>query len=660
MLVLASCAVLMAAAPAQTPAPAADHIVVQAARPGAAIAPTMFGVFFEDINFAADGGLYPERIKNRSFEFNEPLAGWSKRERGQADGELTIRTDRPLNAENPHYLRMRVHVPGNGFVALNGGFRGIGIQGGAQYVVSAYVRRVAAGPQVLRVLVTDERGGALGDASLSGFTDTWRRYEAVITPSASNARAQFQIVVDQPGDVDLDMVSLFPKDTWNNRPNGLRADLVQLLADMKPGFLRFPGGCIVEGRRLELRYQWKKTIGDVTERRAMINRWADENDRVAPDYYQSFGLGFFEYFQLAEDIGAAPLPILNCGMACQFNSGEMAPVDQLDEYIQDALDLIEFANGPVTSRWGAVRARMGHPAPFNLTMIGVGNEQWGARYIDRYKPFAAALKAKHPEIQLVTSAGPFPSGDRFDFLWAQLRALKADIVDEHYYQPPAWFLANATRYDRYERSGPKIFAGEYAAHTPGSGREGRRNNWQAALAEAAFMTGLERNADIVRMASYAPLLAHVDAWQWAPDLIWFDNLRSFGTPSYYVQKLFGTNVGTRVLPVAINGAPAAAQHDLYASAALDEQARDVIVKVVNTGTTARPARISLDGVALDGIGRMIVLSSGDLLAENSLDQPMRVAPVETPLTVSTPDLRLDVAPQSVTVVRVRVAAGVSE
>jgi alpha-N-arabinofuranosidase len=643
----------MAAVLAQTVAPA-DVIAVRAAHPGAAIAPTMFGVFFEDINFAADGGLYPERIKNRSFEFDEPLAGWAKRERGNADGELTIRTDRPLNAENRHYLRIRVHVPGNGFAASNGGFRGIGLQGGAPYVVSAYVRRVASGPQTLRVLVTDERGGVLSEASLSGFTDTWQRYEAVITPSASHARAQFQVVVDQPGDVDLDMVSLFPKDTWNNRPNGLRKDLVQLLADLEPGFLRFPGGCIVEGRRLELRYQWKKTVGDVAERRAMINRWADENDRVAPDYYQSFGLGFFEYFQLAEDIGAAPLPILNCGMACQFNSGEMAPVDQLGEYIQDALDLVEFANGPATSRWGGLRARMGHPAPFNLTMIGVGNEQWGARYIDRYKPFAAALKAKHPEIQLITSAGPFASGDRFDYLWAQLRALKADIVDEHYYMPPAWFLTNATRYDRYERSGPKIFAGEYAAHTPGSGQ--KRNNWQAALAEAAFMTGLDRNADIVRMASYAPLLAHVDAWQWAPDLIWFDNLRSFGTPSYHVQKLFSTNVGTHVLPIAINGATAAAQHDLYASAALDERTREVIVKVVNAGTTARAVLVTLDGVALSGTGRTIVLSSGDLQAENSLDQPMRIAPVETPLTVSTPDLRLDVAPQSVTVVRVRVAA----
>jgi alpha-N-arabinofuranosidase len=405
----------------------------------------------------------------------------------------------------------------------------------------------------------------------------------------------------------------------------------------------------VEGRRLELRYQWKKTIGGVDERQTMINRWADENDRVAPDYFQSFGLGFFEYFQLAEDIGAAPLPIVNCGMACQFNSGELAPLDQLDEYVQDALDLIEFANGPVSSRWGGLRAKMGHPAPFNLTMIGVGNEQWGARYIDRYTPMTAAIKARYPEIQIISSAGPFAAGEQFTFLWGQLRALKADLVDEHYYQPPAWFLANAARYDGYERTGPKVFAGEYAAHPAAAGP--RRNTWQAALAEAAFMTGLERNADIVRMASYAPLFAHVDAWQWAPNLIWFDNLRAYGTPSYHVQKLFSTNLGSHVLPVTINGAAAAAQHDLYASAAFDERSTEFIVKLVNASAERRALRLRLPGARLDTIGRALVLASPDLLAENSFDQPTRIAPEETPVPLNGPELTLELPMQSVTVVR---------
>ena len=650
--ILAAPACAVAIALAQPAARGPAVVSVQADRPGADIAPTMFGAFFEDINFAADGGLYPERIKNRSFEFDEPLAGWSRRERKGADGELTVGTERPLNESNPHYLRVRVHDAGEGFAILNAGFRGIGIEAGAEYIVSAYARGTANGPRSLRLAVLDERGGVVGEATLGGFTGEWKRYEAIIEPTSTTSRAQFQILVEQAGDLDLDMVSLFPRETWNDRPNGLRKDLVKLLADMKPGFIRFPGGCIVEGRRLELRYQWKRTVGDVAERRGIINRWADENERIAPDYYQSFGLGFFEYFQLAEDVGASPLPILNCGMACQFNSGEMAPLDQLDEYIQDALDLVEFANGPVSSRWGGLRARMGHPAPFGLKMLGVGNEQWGARYIDRYRRFAAVLKAKHPEIQLVSSAGPFSRGEPFDFLWGRLRELKADLVDEHYYMPPAWFLSNATRYDTYDRSGPKVFAGEYAAHVRGAAGQGNRNTWQAALAEAAFMTGLERNADLVRLASYAPLFAHVDAWQWAPDLIWFDNLRSYGTPSYHVQKLFGTNTGTRILPVTINGGTAAAQDGLYASAALDERANEIVVKVVNTSAGGRPARLALEGASPRGAGRLIVLWSADLQAENSLDQPARVAPVESSIALDGPELRLDLQSQSLTVVRV--------
>jgi alpha-N-arabinofuranosidase len=649
VLVLAAPAWLMVAAFGQQAAPAPDVIAVQASRPGADIAPTMFGVFYEDINFAADGGLYPERIKNRSFEFDEPLAGWAKR--FMSDGELVIRTDRPLNANNLHYLRVRVHAPGGGFVVSNTGFRGIGIQAGAEYVVSASARAVGVGPRSVRVTLNDERGGLLGQASLGGFTSEWKRYEATITPTATTAQARFQVVIDQAGDVDLDMVSLFPKETWNGRPNGLRKDLVQLLADLKPGFIRFPGGCIVEGRRLALRYQWKKTVGDVAERRGLINRWADENERIAPDYYQSFGLGFFEYFQLAEDIGASPLPILNCGMACQFNSGELAEAEQLDEYIQDALDLIEFANGPTSGRWGGLRASMGHPAPFGLKMIGVGNEQWGPRYIERYERFAAALKAKHPEVLLVSSAGPSAAGAQFEFLWGKLRELKADFVDEHYYMPPAWFLANAARYDKYERSGPKVFAGEYAAHATDPGRPGRRNNWQAALAEAAFMTGLERNADVVRLASYAPLLAHVDAWQWAPDLIWFDNLRSFGTPSYYVQKIFGTNTGTRIVPVTIDGEVAAARHGLYASASLDGRTNEIVVKVVNSEAVTKSVRLAVEGAATRGDARMTALASADLQAENSLDQPTRVAPVESRVALGAAELHLELQPQSVTIVR---------
>src|SRR5215831_6366559 len=489
-------------------------IAVDVAHPGAAISPQMFGVFFEDINFGADGGLYPERIKNRSFEFDKPLMGWHQiltmmsGGNNSDKGEMAVRTDNPLHPTNPHYLRVTVHEPGYG--VYNTGFRGIGVESGAEYRFSAFVR--TSGPKSIRATITDASGRELGSGKLEGLGNVWKKYETVIRTNSTEQHAQINLFFDEKGSIDLDMVSLFPLDTWKNRPNGLRKDLVQLLADMHPGFLRFPGGCIVEGRRLATRYRWKTTIGDVTERQTIINRWNDEFDhKPAPDYFQSFGLGFYEYFQLAEDIGAKPLPTLNCGMACQFNSSEAAPLNEIDPYIQDALDLIEFANGPVTSPWGKLRSEMGHPKPFHLTMMGVGNEQWGQPYVDRYKLFAAALKEKHPDIKLVVAAGPAPSGDQFEFLWSNWRALKADIVDEHYYMNPDWFLHNTGRYDHYDRSGPKVFAGEYAAQTSGVARPDNHNNWNAALSEAAFMTGLERNGDVVRMASYAPLLAHIDA-----------------------------------------------------------------------------------------------------------------------------------------------------
>ena len=301
---------------------------------------------------------------------------------------------------------------------------------------------------------------------MQNFSADWKKYTATLHPKDTDAKARLAIVMDGKGIVDLDMISLFPENTWKNRPGGLRADMVQALADLHPGFLRFPGGCIVEGSVLERRYQWKNTIGPVEDRHLLINRWNYEfQHRPTPDYFQSFGLGFFEYFQLCEDIGAEPLPILNCGMACQFNSGELCPIEELGPYIQDALDLIEFANGATNTTWGAKRAALGHPEPFNMKMLGVGNEQWGQQYIDRYTKFAEAIKAKYPDIQLVSAAGPDPADQRFQFAWSKLRALHADIIDEHSYAKPDWFFANTHRYDNYDRNGPKVFMGEYAAQS---------------------------------------------------------------------------------------------------------------------------------------------------------------------------------------------------
>jgi alpha-N-arabinofuranosidase len=347
---------------------------------------------------------------------------------------------------------------------------------------------------------------------------------------------------------------------------------------------------------------------------------------------------------------------MNCGMACQFNSGELAPMEDLGHFIQDTLDLIEFANAPANTKWGRVRARMGHPAPFNLKMIGVGNEQWGPQYIERYKEFAKVLKAKHPNVTLVSSSGPFPDGPEFDYLWGQLRELRADMVDEHYYRPPQWFRENVNRYDNYPRNGPKVFAGEYAAQTVAIASPDNRNSWEAAVSEAAFVTGIERNADLVRLSSYAPLFGHVDSWQWTPNMIWFDNLRSYGTPNYYVQKLFSTNRGTHLLPVLIDGSPKNGQGDLYASASVDSKTSEVILKVVNTSSSGREVRINLPGAGRVGAGgRAIVLASDDLKGENSLDEPTKIAPVERPLAAASGEFTHAFAPRSLTVLRIAVS-----
>ena len=389
----------------------------------------------------------------------------------------------------------------------------------------------------------------------------------------------------------------------------------------------------------------------------LINRWNDEfAHRPAPHYFQSFGLGFYEYFLLCEDLGAEPLPILNCGMACQFNSGELVPLEKLDPYIQDALDLIEFASGPASSPWGSKRAAMGHDEPFGLHYLGIGNEQWGPEYIARYEKFAQVLKREHPELQLVSSAGPRPADPLFQFAWPKLRQLKTDIVDEHCYDRPAWFLDNAARYDDYDRQGPKVFMGEYAAQSVKTVSPDNRNNWECALAEAAYMTGLERNADVVVMSSYAPLFGHEELWQWRPNLIWFDNLRSYGTPNYYVQQLFSTHRGDIVQPISIAGqqAPSSAHGGLYAAASRKLDSSELILKVVNSAATPAAATIQIQDAQLAGPGTQTVLAGQSLSDENTLDNPTRVAPVVAPLAVSGQELQHTFPPHSVSVLRLPV------
>ena len=422
--------------------------------------------------------------------------------------------------------------------------------------------------------------------------------------------------------VDLDHVSLFPSDNWN----GLRADLVKDLADLHPGIFRFPGGCIVEGTDLETRYQWKNSVGKVENRPLNENRWNYTfAHRMYPNYFQTYGLGFYEFFILSEEIGAEPLPVLSCGLACQFQNktdDAHVAVDELQPYIDDALDLIEFANGSTDTKWGKLRAEMGHPAPFNLKQIGVGNEQWGELYPPRLEKFVKAIRAKYPNIKICGTSGPSADGKDFDYGWQEMKRLKVDLVDEHYYKPPQWFLDNAARYDNYDRKGPKVFAGEYAAHGKGD-----LNNWEAALSEAAFMTGLERNADVVWQATYAPLFAHVEGWQWKPDLIWFDNLQTARSANWYVQMLYGTYKGTNVLKLTEDGKAVTGKDGLYASAVLDKTANKRYIKLVNALDTDQSVEITCKG--MKSVGQVeSVLLTGDKKMENLVGKREMVKPAK--------------------------------
>ncbi len=629
--------------------------VVKVNEPIAEIQPTMWGLFFEDINMGADGGIYAELVKNRSFEFDTPMMGWQELKKEGAEGSILVHNAELTNPANRRFIRVEAKSDKKGYGIENEGFRGMGIKEGNEYDFSTLARLVDGNPVELLIEVVNAKEEVIGSASLRTESNEWKKYSASFTATATEPEAKLNIWINNQGKIDLDMISLFPKDTWKERPGGLRKDMIQLLADMEPGFFRFPGGCIVEGRTLDERFQWKKTIGPVEDRELIVNRWNTEfAHRLTPDYYQSFGLGFFEYFQIAEDIGAEPLPILNCGMACQFNTGEVVPLDQLDPYVQDALDLIEFANGAADSEWGKKRADMGHPAPFNMKYLGIGNEQWGEQYIERFKIFEKVLKEKHPEIVLVSTTGPFPEGEEFDYLDKTLRELNAELIDEHYYRPPSWFRENATRYDSYDRNGPKIFAGEYAAQSVAIASPDNKNNWECALSEAAFMTGLERNAEVVVMASYAPLFAHAEGWQWTPDMIWVDNLRAYGTPNYYVQKLFATNRGTHVLPMLMDNQPLTGQQDLFASAALDKNTNELILKIVNTSDKQQQKGIVLEGIKkMHPKAQIQILKNEKLDGVNTLYNPTAISPIEETLNVKGKNLNLSLAPYSLSVIKVK-------
>ncbi|MFD0440031.1 alpha-L-arabinofuranosidase C-terminal domain-containing protein [Streptomyces chartreusis] len=510
-------------------------ITVDPAAKGAAIDDTMYGVFFEDINRAADGGLYAELVQNRSFEYSTddnrsytPLTSWTL----AGTGEVVNDAGR-LNERNRNYLSL-----GAGSSVTNAGYNtGIRVEQGKRYDFSVWAR--ADSGTTLTVALKDA-AGALATARQVAVKGGWANYRATFSATRTSNRGR--LAVAATGAAALDMVSLFPRETYRNQQNGLRKDLAEKIAALHPGFVRFPGGCLVNtgsmedysaasGWQRKRSYQWKDTVGPVEERATNANFWG---------YNQSYGLGYYEYFRFSEDIGAMPLPVVP---ALVTGCGQNKAVDDealLKRHIQDTLDLIEFANGPATSKWGQVRAEMGHPRPFRLTHLEVGNEEnLPDEFFDRFKQFRSAIEAEHPDVTVVSNSGPDDAGTTFDTAWKLNREANVEMVDEHYYNSPNWFLQNNDRYDSYDRSGPKVFLGEYAS---------QGNAWKNGLSEAAFMTGLERNADVVKLASYAPLLANEDYVQWRPDLVWFNNRASWNSANYEVQKLFMNNVGDRVVP----------------------------------------------------------------------------------------------------------------
>jgi alpha-L-arabinofuranosidase len=651
----------MSTLPAATPA-ATVTLTVDLAAPGKPISPDLFGIFFEDLNYAADGGLYAELIQNRSFEYNSTeqlswneFTAWTKVARGGSAGEVAVRSAKPIHPHNPHYLSIQVKNPGAGYGVANAGYDGIPVKAGEACEFSVFAQQlfmgepwsdknaIAGRPMPVTLLLESENGEVLAEAKFEIISGDWARYTAKLVPARTEAKARLVLLAHAQGGIAVDELSLFPAATFRHRPNGLRADLAQVIADLRPRFVRFPGGCLAHGDGVNNFYRWKDTIGPVEQRRGQRNLWG---------YHQSVGLGYFEYFQFCEDIGAKPLPVVPAGVSCQnsnFSPGhgqQCVPLEDMAAYIQDILDLIEWANGPATSTWGAQRAAAGHPEPFGLHYLGIGNEDAiTPGFKERFQLIHDAIRAKHPEIVLVGTAGPFPDGEDFEKGWAFARELGVALVDEHYYRSPQWFWDNLARYDGYDRKGPQVYAGEYAAH-----EKDRRNTLRSALAEAAAMTAFERNGDVVRLSSYAPLLARRGHTQWHPDMIYFTGTEVYRTANYYAQQLFAQNAGDTWLPTTLTPA---APPMLAVSSVRDSRSGDVIIKIVNGADTPTPLRLSLNGLAPGGRQATRTVLTGenaDVANEDGL--PPAVVPVAGEV-VLVPDDGYVAPAHSLTLFRVR-------
>jgi alpha-L-arabinofuranosidase len=552
----------------------------------------LIGVFFEDINYAADGGLYAELIRNRDFEYSsKDRREWDYSHawhfNGQNDG-MNIDTVKPLHPNNPHYIVLNA-----GDKLLNEGWDGIPVQAGKRYDLSVFARAPRNG-MITAKLVDNDGIKISAEISIPVNSASWKKYTAVLTARQTAGRAHLLIETHLPAPLHLDMISLFPQKTFRNRKNGLRADLAQTIADLKPRFVRFPGGCVAHGNGIDNIYQWKHSIGKLEERKPDRNLWG---------YHQTKGLGYYEYFLFCEDIGAEPLPVLAAGVPCQNSdrhNHELAgqqggiPIDEMDEYIQDILDLIAWANGDAkTDKWAKKRAEAGHPKPFNLKYIGIGNEDLISDvFKERFEMIYRAIKEKHPEITVIGTVGPFSEGSDYTFGWEFATQLGVPMVDEHYYQPPGWFIHNQDYYDRYDRNRPKVYLGEYAAHLPG-----RPNNIETALAEALHLCNVERNGDIVTLTSYAPLLAKEGRTQWNPDLIYFNGTEVKPTVGYQVQKLFGNHSGDEYIEATadVSDKREDVRLRIASSVVRDSETGDVVIKLVNLLPVNVKSGINFDG-----------------------------------------------------------------
>ncbi|HBB00403.1 MAG TPA: alpha-L-arabinofuranosidase [Porphyromonadaceae bacterium] len=613
------------------------------------ISSLLMGIFYEDINYAADGGLYAELIQNRGFEYDpadkegrdknwNSRTAWSLR---HADA-FQIDTLSPIHPHNRHYAVL--HIDKEDVALVNEGFNGIPLKAGERYDLSLFARSPEKKRGPIRVRLTGKNGEIYGETITRTIGNEWKKQETVITATHTADDARIELTPQQTGRVDLDMISLFPQKTFKGRKNGMRADLAQVLADLKPRFMRFPGGCVAHGDGIGNIYRWENTIGPLEARKPQRNLWG---------YQQSFGLGYYEYFQFCEDIGAEPVPVVAAGVPCQNSAhhgcvigGQQGgiPMEEMDAYIQTVLNLIEYANGDAKSEWGKKRAEAGHPKPFNLKYIGVGNEDLISDiFAERFVMIHNAIREKYPEITVIGTAGPFSEGSDYVEGWNLATEMGLTLVDEHYYQPPGWYLNNQDYYDRYDRSKAKVYLGEYAAHVPG-----RHNNLETALCEALHLINVERNADIVAMTSYAPLLAKEGFTQWNPDLIYFNNTEVKPTVGYYVQKLFGHHAGSEYIASRI--IPSDNREDvrkrIAASFVTDKETNDLIIKLVNLLPVTVSSNIDLTDMQIPGNApAMLTVMQGNLDDET-------VRPEESALAVSG-QLDYDLPAYSFSIIRIK-------